>query len=84
MAPSFFFLFFLHFLLIFSCVVRLPGDECYFSDGEPAIFDPAVYYGHSEADFGIMNMFGGVTSEFYDAYFEVSECVLTQVSTVQM
>ena len=22
-------------------------------DGEPSIFDPAVYYGHSEADFGM-------------------------------
>lgn len=22
-------------------------------DGQPSIFDPAVYYGHSEADFGM-------------------------------
>ena len=36
----------------------------------PVIFDPACYYGHDEADFGIAHMFGGLSGDFYDAYFE--------------
>lgn len=36
--------------------------------GNPLIFDPASYYGHYEAEFGIMNMFGRTTKEFHDAY----------------
>jgi len=39
-------------------------------DGEPSIFDPAVYYGHSEADFG-MSWCAGFSSVFYDAYHRV-------------
>lgn len=34
----------------------------------PFIFDPASYYGHYEAEFGIMNMFGGFTSDFMESY----------------
>lgn len=34
----------------------------------PVIFDPASYYGHHEAEFGIMKMFGGFTSDCFDAY----------------
>lgn len=37
-------------------------------EGNPVIMDPATYYGHSEADLGIMRLFGGLNSEFYDAY----------------
>lgn len=40
------------------------------ADG-PVIFDPASYYGHHEAEFGIMNMFGGFTNECFDAYDEI-------------
>ena len=29
------------------------------ADGTPAIYDPASYYGHYEADHGINRMFGG-------------------------
>ena len=29
------------------------------SAASPAIFDPAAYFGHNEADLGIMYMFGG-------------------------
>nr|CDI54208.1 conserved hypothetical protein [Melanopsichium pennsylvanicum 4] len=29
------------------------------------------YYGHNEAELGIMNMFGGFTQDFFDAYHEV-------------
>lgn len=39
-------------------------------DGQPSIFDPAVYYGHSEADFG-MSWCAGFNSAFYDAYHKV-------------
>tara|TARA_B110000208_G_scaffold186887_1_gene244113 strand:+ start:29 stop:955 length:927 start_codon:yes stop_codon:yes gene_type:complete len=34
----------------------------------PAIYDPACYYGHAEADFGISRMFGGLASEALAAY----------------
>lgn len=38
--------------------------------GNPVIYDPAVYYGDREADFGIAAMFGGFTPAFYRAYDE--------------
>ncbi|GAA5882294.1 hypothetical protein JCM3774_003362 [Rhodotorula dairenensis] len=37
----------------------------------PIIFDPASYYGHSEADLGIMRMFGGFTPAFFQRYHEL-------------
>ncbi len=40
-------------------------------EGEPVIYDPAVYYGHHEADFGILLMFGGFSQEFHEAYREL-------------
>jgi protein-ribulosamine 3-kinase len=40
-------------------------------DGEPAIFDPATYYGHSEAEFG-MSWCAGFSDAFYQAYFSVN------------
>lgn len=39
-------------------------------DGQPSIYDPAVYYGHSEADFG-MSWCAGFNSAFYEAYHKV-------------
>lgn len=39
--------------------------------GEPIIFDPSSYYAHNEAELGIMKMFGGFSSPFFDAYHEV-------------
>lgn len=38
------------------------------SNGEPVIFDPAVYYGDREADIAMTMLFGGFGSEFYQAY----------------
>ncbi|KAG6729324.1 hypothetical protein I3842_01G022300 [Carya illinoinensis] len=38
--------------------------------GEPVILDPACYYGHSEAEFG-MSWCAGFAGSFYNAYFEV-------------
>ncbi len=39
------------------------------ADGEPVIFDPAVYYGDSESDIAMTRLFGGFGRAFYDAYF---------------
>ncbi|KAI4369907.1 hypothetical protein MLD38_018301 [Melastoma candidum] len=39
-------------------------------NGEPVILDPACYYGHNEAEFG-MSWCAGFASAFYDAYFQV-------------
>ena len=40
------------------------------ADGEPVIFDPAVYYGDSETDIAMTRLFGGFGPGFYAAYFE--------------
>ncbi|HYM41321.1 MAG TPA: fructosamine kinase family protein [Steroidobacteraceae bacterium] len=37
-------------------------------DGEPAVFDPAVYYGDREADLAMTRLFGGFGPAFYRAY----------------
>jgi fructosamine-3-kinase len=37
-------------------------------DGEPVIFDPAVYYGDRETDLAMTRLFGGFGSAFYEAY----------------
>lgn len=37
-------------------------------EGDPVIMDPAVYYGHREAEIAFTRMFGGFDSRFYDAY----------------
>ncbi|MDG2089616.1 MAG: fructosamine kinase family protein [Gammaproteobacteria bacterium] len=39
--------------------------------GGPVIFDPACYYGHREAEFGIMRMFGGFGPRCEAAYAEI-------------
>jgi len=39
-------------------------------NGQPTIFDPACYYGHREAEFGMIKLFGGFPKTFYDAYHE--------------
>jgi fructosamine-3-kinase len=36
--------------------------------GEPALIDPAVYYGHREADLAFTELFGGFSGAFYAAY----------------
>ncbi len=37
-------------------------------DGEPVVFDPAVYYGDRESDLAMTRLFGGFGRAFYDAY----------------
>ncbi|XP_078154380.1 protein kinase superfamily protein isoform X1 [Carex rostrata] len=39
-------------------------------DGNPVILDPACYYGHNEAEFG-MSWCAGFGGSFYNSYFEV-------------
>ncbi len=38
------------------------------ASGEPALFDPASYYGDRECDLAFTEMFGGFAPEFYAAY----------------
>lgn len=40
------------------------------ADGRPSLFDPATYYGHSEAEFG-MSWCAGLSGDFWRAYHEV-------------
>ena len=39
--------------------------------GTPVIYDPSSFYGHGEAELGMMHMFGGFTRECFDAYHDV-------------
>ena len=41
------------------------------SDGRACVFDPAVYYGHREAELAFTHLFGGFDLEFYLAYENV-------------
>ena len=38
------------------------------TNGQPIIFDPAVYYGDRESDIAMTRLFGGFGRAFYDAY----------------
>lgn len=44
------------------------GNLAYGPDGEPLIFDPAVYYGDRETDLAMTELFGGFGQAFYQAY----------------
>ena len=46
------------------------GNLGYMRDGEPVIYDPAVYYGDREADLAMTELFGGFGGDFYAAYRE--------------
>jgi len=37
-------------------------------NGEPVMFDPAVYYGDRESDLAMTRLFGGFGAAFYDGY----------------
>lgn len=39
-------------------------------NNRPVLIDPAVYYGHREADLAMTYLFGGFPDEFYAAYHE--------------
>ncbi|MCD7973201.1 MAG: fructosamine kinase family protein [Candidatus Azobacteroides sp.] len=38
------------------------------ASGNPVLIDPAVYYGHREADLAMTKIFGGFSSSFYASY----------------
>ena len=46
------------------------GNYAITRDGEPIIFDPAVYFGDREADLAMTELFGGFSQRFYAAYQE--------------
>ncbi|NNF96137.1 MAG: fructosamine kinase family protein [Halobacteria archaeon] len=47
------------------------GNYAVTHEGEPIIFDPAVYYGDREADIAMTELFGGFPQRFYAAYNEI-------------
>lgn len=47
------------------------GNAAADTDGQPVIFDPAAYFGHHEAEFGMMRLFGGFNERCEHAYREV-------------
>jgi protein-ribulosamine 3-kinase len=44
------------------------GNYMVTADGSPCLIDPAVYYGHREADIAMTQLFGGFHPDFYSAY----------------
>lgn len=46
------------------------GNAAVLANGEPAIFDPAVYYGDREADLAMTELFGGFPQAFYRGYHD--------------
>ncbi len=46
------------------------GNAAFTADGEPVIFDPAVYFGDREADLAMTELFGGFSAQFQAAYRE--------------
>jgi fructosamine-3-kinase len=39
-------------------------------DGRPALIDPAAYFGHPEAELGMMALFGGFSPRVWQSYAE--------------
>lgn len=44
------------------------GGNAAFMNGEPVIFDPALYFGDREVDLAMTELFGGFPAQFYRAY----------------
>ena len=44
------------------------GNYMYAANGQVALYDPAVYYGHREMDLSMTTLFGGFNPAFYDGY----------------
>ena len=47
------------------------GNAACGRDGQPVVFDPACYYGDRETDLAMTELFGGFSSDFYQAYQQV-------------
>ena len=46
------------------------GGNHGYVDGQPVLFDPAVYFGDREADLAMTELFGGFSADFHAAYRE--------------
>lgn len=46
------------------------GNFMTMTNGQVALIDPAVYYGHREVDLAMTELFGGFNKAFYEAYWE--------------
>lgn len=46
------------------------SGNLYVAEDGPALIDPAAYYGHREAELGMMSLFGGFSARVYAAYEE--------------
>jgi fructosamine-3-kinase len=46
------------------------GNLAYDREGQPVIYDPAVYFGDRETDIAMTELFGGFSQAFYAAYRE--------------
>ncbi|MCS4487104.1 fructosamine kinase family protein [Staphylococcus americanisciuri] len=46
------------------------GNYMFLTDGTPALFDPSPLYGDREFDLGATKVFGGFSSDFYEAYHQ--------------
>jgi len=44
------------------------GNQAHDRQGNPVIYDPAVYYGDRETDLAMTELFGGFSREFYTSY----------------
>ncbi|HHI94535.1 MAG TPA: fructosamine kinase family protein [Gammaproteobacteria bacterium] len=44
------------------------GNAAFDEQGQPVIFDPAVYFGDRETDLAMTELFGGFSAAFYAAY----------------
>lgn len=47
------------------------GNFLHDEDGLPVVFDPAVYYGHREAELAMPLLFGGFHDDFFAAYHDI-------------
>ena len=43
------------------------------ADGQPALIDPAVYWGWAEANLAMTALFGGFPAAFYQSYYDNSD-----------
>lgn len=46
------------------------GNYSFDAQGQPVVFDPAVYFGDRETDIAMTELFGGFSASFYGAYRE--------------
>lgn len=44
------------------------GNLAFTDDNQPAVYDPAVYFGDREADLAMTELFGGFSADFYASY----------------